>query len=56
VAVLGEDYPGIQISIENFSGIQRTMSGIVDDLPEEGFTNRLVDSYWAKGAAVVVCR
>jgi len=24
-------------------------------LPEEGFTPRLVDSYWAKGAAIMVC-
>ena len=27
----------------------------MDELPEEGFTPRLVDSYWAKGAAIMVC-
>jgi hypothetical protein len=27
----------------------------VDGLPEEGFTPRLVDSYWSKGAAFMVC-
>jgi hypothetical protein len=27
----------------------------VDELPEEGFTPRLVDSYWSKGAAIMVC-
>jgi len=27
----------------------------VDELPEEGFTPRLIDSYWAKGAAIMVC-
>jgi hypothetical protein len=28
----------------------------VDGLPEEGFTPRLIDIYWTKGAAVVVCQ
>ena len=28
----------------------------MDKLPEEGFTPRLADSYWAKGAAVMVCQ
>jgi hypothetical protein len=27
----------------------------VDELPEEGITPRLVDSYWAKGVAILVC-
>ena len=27
----------------------------MDELPEEGLTPRLVDSYWAKGAAIMVC-
>jgi hypothetical protein len=27
----------------------------VDELPEEGFTPKLINMYWAKGAAVVVC-
>ena len=27
----------------------------MDELPEEGFTTRLVDSYWAKGVAIMVC-
>ena len=27
----------------------------MDELPEEGFTPRLVDSYWSKGAAIMVC-
>jgi hypothetical protein len=26
----------------------------VDELPEEGFTPRLVDSHWSKGAAIMV--
>jgi hypothetical protein len=28
---------------------------LVDELPQEGFTPRLVNSYWAKGAAIMVC-
>ena len=28
----------------------------MDGLPEEGFTPRLVDSYWTKGAAIMVCQ
>jgi hypothetical protein len=28
----------------------------VDELPEEWFIPRLVDSYWAKGAAIMVCQ
>jgi len=27
----------------------------VDELPEKGFTLRLVDTYRAKGAAIMVC-
>ena len=34
---------------------QRAISWLVDELPEEGFTPRLVNSYWAKGAAIMVC-
>ena len=29
---------------------------LVDGLPEEGFTSRPVDSYWSKGAAIMVCQ
>jgi hypothetical protein len=32
------------------------INGIVDKLPEEGFTHRLIDTYWAKGTAIVVCQ
>jgi hypothetical protein len=28
----------------------------VDDLPDEGFTPRLIDTYWTKGAAIMVCQ
>jgi hypothetical protein len=54
VAVACEDYPRSQISKDNFVDIQRAVGRLVDELPEEGFTLRLVDSYWAKGAAIMV--
>jgi hypothetical protein len=36
-------------SPEKYVDVQRAIGGLVDELPEEGFTHRLVDSYWAKG-------
>jgi hypothetical protein len=45
VAVVCEDYPGVQISKDNFVDIQRAIGQLVDELPEEGFTPRLVDTY-----------
>ena len=55
MAVVCENYPERQISTENFTDIQGAIGRLVDELPEEGFTPRLVDSYWAKGAAITVC-
>jgi hypothetical protein len=56
VAVVCEDYPREQISRDNFINIQRAIDRLVDGLPEEGFTPRLVYSYWSKGAASMVCQ
>jgi hypothetical protein len=36
VAVICENYPGAQISQENFLDIQRAIGRLVDELPEEG--------------------
>jgi len=44
------------MSRENFVDNQRAIGRLVDELPEEGFTPRLADSYWAKGAAIMVCQ
>jgi hypothetical protein len=55
MAIICEDYPKTQITKENFVDIQRVIGRPVDELPEEGLTPRLVDSYWAKGAAILVC-
>jgi len=55
VVVVCENYLESQISKENFTDIQRAISQLVDELPEEGFTPKLVDFYWAKGAAIMVC-
>jgi hypothetical protein len=51
-----EDHPGTPISKENFAAIQKAVDWRVDGLCEEGFTPRLVDTYWAKGAAIMVCQ
>jgi len=56
VAVVCEDYPKSQVSREHFVDIQRAIGRLVDELLEEGFNPRLVDSYWAKGAAIMVCQ
>jgi hypothetical protein len=55
VAIVSADYPREQISWDNFADIQRAIGRLVDELPEEVFTPRLVDSYWSKGAAIMVC-
>jgi hypothetical protein len=55
VAIVCEGYPEVQVSRENFVNIQRAVGGLVDGLPEEGFTPRLINMYWTKGAAIVVC-
>ena len=55
VAVVSENYPESQLSKENFVDIQLAVGLLVDELPEEGFNPSLVDSYWEKGAAIMVC-
>ena len=56
VAIICDGYPKVQVSKDNFVSIQQAIGGLVDGLPEEGFTPRLVATYWAKGAAIVVCQ
>ena len=56
MAIVCEDYPRGQISRENFADIQRAIGRLVVWLPEEGFTPRMVDSYWSKGVAIMVCQ
>jgi hypothetical protein len=54
VAIVSEEYPRERTSRDDFANIQRVIGRLVDELPEEGFTPRLVDSYWSKGAAIMV--
>ena len=54
VAVVCEGYPESQLSKENFTNFQRAIGRLVDELTEEGFTPKLVDSHWAKGAAIMI--
>jgi hypothetical protein len=56
VAIVCEGYLGTQVSKENFVAIQKAVGWLVDELPEEGFTPGLADSYWAKGTAIMVCQ
>jgi hypothetical protein len=51
-AIVCEVYLEVQVSKENFVNIQRAVGG----LPLEGFTPRLIDMYWTKGASAVVCQ
>jgi hypothetical protein len=55
MAFICDGYPEVQVSKEKFTNIQRAIGGQVDGLPEEGFSPRLIDMYWTKGDAVVVC-
>lgn len=56
MAIICDGYPKEQVSNENFSNIQRAIGRLVDELPEEGFTPKLLDTYWTKGAVVAVCQ
>ena len=55
VTIVCEEYPKTQATRENFVDIHLAIGRLVDELPEEGFTPGLVDSYWSKGAAILVC-
>jgi hypothetical protein len=55
MAIVSKEHPKEQISRDNFADIQRAIGQLVDELPEEGFTPRLVDSYWSKGEAIMIC-
>jgi hypothetical protein len=56
MAMVCEGYLEAQVSKDNFHNIQRAIGGLVDELPEEGFPPKLVDMFWTKGAAVVICQ
>jgi hypothetical protein len=55
MAIICDGYPKVQVTKDDFEKIQQVIGGLVDGLPEEGFTPKLVDTYWEKGAAIVVC-
>jgi hypothetical protein len=56
MAIVYESYPGNQISKDNFAVIEKAIGRLVDGLPEKVFTHRLVKTYKAKGAAIMVCQ
>jgi hypothetical protein len=55
MAIICDGYPKAQVTQDDFEKVQREIGGLVDGLPEEGFTPRLVENYWAKEASIVVC-
>jgi hypothetical protein len=54
IVTICNGYLEVWASKENFINIHRTISRLADGLPEEGFTPRLINTYCAKGAAIVV--
>jgi hypothetical protein len=55
MAIICDGYPKAQVTKDDFEKIQRAIGGLVDGLPEDGFTPKLVNTYWAKGATTAVC-
>jgi hypothetical protein len=53
MAIVCNSYLEAWVSKENFVNIQLAIGGLVDGLPEEGFTPRLINTYCAKGTAIV---
>jgi len=49
-------HPEVQVRRENFVSIQRVIGVLVNELPEEGLIPTLINTYWTKGTAVVVCQ
>lgn len=56
MAIICGGYFTAQVSKENFVNTQWVIGGLVDELPEEGFAPRLINTYWVKGAAILVAR
>jgi hypothetical protein len=54
MAIICDGYLKVQVSKDGFGKIQRAIGGLVDEVPEEGFTPKLIDTYWAIRAAIVV--
>jgi hypothetical protein len=47
--IICDGYPKVQVSKDDFGKIQQAIGGLADELPEEGFTPKPIDTYWAKG-------
>ena len=56
MAIISDSYPEMHVSKDNCVDIQQAIGGLVNGLPEEGFTPRLIDTYWGEGAAIVICQ
>jgi len=56
MAIVCDCHPEVQVPRENFVRLQRVIGGLVGELPEEGFIPSLINTYWTRGPAVVVCQ
>ena len=48
LAIVCDVYPEVQVSKENLTNIEQVVDGLVDGLPKEEFTPRLIDMYLDK--------
>jgi hypothetical protein len=48
LAIVCDVYPEVQVSKEKLTNIEQAVGGLVDGLPKEGFTPRLIDMYLDK--------
>jgi hypothetical protein len=56
MTIVCDGYPEIQVSREKFVSIQRAIGGLVDELPEEQFTPKIIDTNCTKEAAIMVSK
>ena len=56
MTIICNGYPDVQVSKENFINIQQAIGGLVGVLPEEGFIPKLIGTYGAKEAAIMLCQ
>jgi hypothetical protein len=56
MAIISDGYPEMHVSKDNCIDIQQAIGRLVNGLPEEGFTPRLIDTCWGEGAAIVICQ
>ena len=56
MTVVCDGYLDVQVSKENLINIQQAIGGLVGAFSEEGLIPKLIGTYWAMGAAIMVCQ